>query len=197
MVGVGPLGCIPFVRATNLLLASGKCSVKVNGLIKGYNKKLNTTLDRLNQQLGPETIFVYANSYDVFQRIMLNHRQYGSPKSLSLIFRLIIALLFLLIFHRFNFKQPTNLVVIYLLTGFEKADKPCCGGYSPPFVCIEDRNANKSSRSALCEDRSKYVFWDAYHPTEAANIIIAKVLLDGDKSNSFPMNIRELYNHKP
>ncbi|XP_062145754.1 GDSL esterase/lipase At5g41890 [Alnus glutinosa] len=157
VVGVGPLGCIPFVRATNLLLASGKCSVKVNGLIKGYNKKLNTTLDRLNQQLGPEAIFVYANSYDVFQRIMLNYRQYG----------------------------------------FEKADKPCCGGYSPPFVCIEDRNANKSSRSALCEDRSKYVFWDAYHPTEAANIIIAKVLLDGDESISFPMNIRELYNHKP
>lgn len=47
--------------------------------------------------------------------------------------------------------------------------------------------------SVLCEDRGKYVFWDAYHPTEAANLIIAEKLLNGDRSVSFPINIRELY----
>ncbi|XP_030955824.1 GDSL esterase/lipase At5g41890 [Quercus lobata] len=151
VVGVGPIGCIPFVRSLNLL-ASGKCSIKVNDLIQGYNKKLNMALDQLNQQLGPEAIFVYANSFDIVMRIILNYHQYG----------------------------------------FENANDPCCGGNFPPFVCFKGPNAKTS---ALCDDRSKYVFWDAYHPTEAANIIIAKMLLDGDESVSFPINIRELYNY--
>ena len=76
VVGVGPLGCIPFVRALNLL-TYGKCSEKVNELINGYNNKLKELLNHLNQQLGPETIFVYANSFDIFLRIIQSYRQYG------------------------------------------------------------------------------------------------------------------------
>lgn len=79
-----------------------------------------------------------------------------------------------------------------IFTGFENANDPCCGGYFPPFVCFKGSNA--STTSVLCDDRSKYVFWDAYHPTEAANIIISKMLLDGDESVSFPINVHELYN---
>ncbi|KAA8525089.1 hypothetical protein F0562_007047 [Nyssa sinensis] len=154
VVGIGPLGCIPFVRALHLV-PSGKCSVKVNTLIQGYNKKLSEVLDRLNQEMGPEAIFVYANSYDIVSGIILNHHQYG----------------------------------------IENADDPCCGGYFPPFVCSKGNDANTSS--VLCNDRSKYVFWDAYHPTEAANIIIANTLLNGDDRVSYPVNIRELYNYNP
>ncbi|GAV88898.1 Lipase_GDSL domain-containing protein [Cephalotus follicularis] len=150
VVGIGPLGCIPFVRALNLL-PGGKCSLEVNELIQGYNEKLNVMLNRLNQEMRPQAIFVYANSYDAFMRILINYPHYG----------------------------------------FENADAPCCGGYFPPFVCFKWHSSN----TGLCEDRSKYVFWDAYHPTEAANIIVAKELLDGGESISFPINIRELYNH--
>ncbi|KAE8708435.1 GDSL esterase/lipase [Hibiscus syriacus] len=153
IVGVGPLGCIPFVRAFNLL-PSGKCSSRVNALIQAYNQRLKKLLNRLNQEMGPDAIFVFANSYDVFMDILANYRGFG----------------------------------------FENADEPCCGGYLPPFVCFKRGDAN-SSTSALCDDRSKYVFWDAYHPTEAANVIIAKQLVDGDESASFPINIRKLYNY--
>lgn len=76
MVGVGPLGCIPFVRALNLL-PRGKCSVTVNELIQGYNEKLRDMLNRLNQEMGPESIFIYANSYDIVLSIILNSRKYG------------------------------------------------------------------------------------------------------------------------
>ncbi|GMJ00470.1 hypothetical protein like AT5G41890 [Hibiscus trionum] len=151
VVGVGPLGCIPFVRAFNLL-PSGKCSSAVNALIRAYNQRLKALLNRLNQEMGPDAIFVFANSYDVFMDILTKYRRFG----------------------------------------FENADEPCCGGYFPPFVCFKSGNANTSA-PALCEDRSKYVFWDAYHPTEAANVIIAKQLVDGDESVSFPINIRKLY----
>ncbi|XP_022733791.1 GDSL esterase/lipase At5g41890 [Durio zibethinus] len=151
VVGVGPLGCIPFVRAFKLL-PSGKCSGEVNALIQRYNEKLKELLNRLNQEMGPEAIFVFGNSYHVFMNIIANYRQFG----------------------------------------FENADEPCCGGYFPPFICFKSRDANTSA-SALCEDRSKYVFWDAYHPTEAANLIIAKQLLYGDESSSSPINIHKLY----
>ncbi|KAM1376802.1 hypothetical protein ACFX13_039204 [Malus domestica] len=152
VVGVGPIGCIPFIRAIHLL-PSGQCFAEVNELIQGYNTKLNGVLDQINQELGPEAIFVYANSFDIFTKIIVNYHQYG----------------------------------------FANANGPCCGGYFPPFVCFKSRDASRSS--ALCDDRSKYVFWDAYHPTEAANMIIAEGLLDGDKSISSPINIRELYNY--
>ncbi|KAI8546121.1 hypothetical protein RHMOL_Rhmol07G0091800 [Rhododendron molle] len=154
VVGVGPLGCIPFVRAL-FLLPGGICSAEVNTFVQGYNKKLRAALDRLNRELGPEAIFVHANSYDVFSRILQNYGQFG----------------------------------------FENAEDPCCRGYFPPFVCFKGSDANTSS--FLCEDRSKYLFWDAYHPTEAANIIVAESLLNGGQSVSSPINIRELYRYSP
>ena len=76
VVGVGPLGCIPFVRAINLL-PSGECAVEVNEMVRGYNTKLNRVLDHLNQEMEPETIFVYANSYDIVMGIIQNHHEYG------------------------------------------------------------------------------------------------------------------------
>ncbi|KAB2608938.1 GDSL esterase/lipase [Pyrus ussuriensis x Pyrus communis] len=135
VAGIGPLGCIPFIRAISL---SGRCFVEVNEIIQGYNMKLNGVLDQLNQELGPEAIFLYANSFDIFMKIIVNYHQYGCAN----------------------------------------VNEPCCGGYFPLFVCFKSRDANRSS--ALCDDRSKYVFWDAYHPTEAGNMIIAERLLDGD-----------------
>ncbi|CAI9772123.1 unnamed protein product [Fraxinus pennsylvanica] len=154
VVNIGPLGCIPFIRAISLNILGGKCSAKVNALVREYNKKLKEELDQMNNNMGRNAIFVYANSYDVFREIILNFPKYG----------------------------------------FVNNDGPCCGGYFPPFLCFKGKNANTSS-SALCDDRSKYVFWDAYHPTEAANLIIADKLLNGDKSVCYPMNIRQLYNY--
>ncbi|CAK7335832.1 unnamed protein product [Dovyalis caffra] len=152
VAGLGPIGCIPFVRALNLL-PSGNCLVEMNELIQDYNKEVKMMLNGLNQEMGPQSIFVYANTYDIALKVILNYHQYG----------------------------------------FENANEPCCGGYFPPSVCF--KGANENSQSVLCDDRSKYVFWDAYHPTEAANIIMAKELLDDDGGISSPISIRQLYNY--
>ncbi|KAI3440600.1 Lipase_GDSL domain-containing protein [Psidium guajava] len=55
--------------------------------------------------------------------------------------------------------------------GFNNSDSPCCsfGSIRPALTCIP--------ASTLCQDRSKYVFWDEYHPTDTANQIIAKELI--------------------
>ncbi|XP_022977773.1 GDSL esterase/lipase At5g41890 [Cucurbita maxima] len=158
VVGVGPLGCIPFVRAVQFVRGE-KCSEEVNEVIEAYNVRLSGLVGELNQEFGPKTMFVYANSYAVFMKIIVNYQQYG----------------------------------------FVNAKQPCCGAYFPPFICYnkgQSQDQNRSSSSFLCDDRSKYVFWDAYHPTEAANIIIAKELLDGDETISAPINIRQLHAYR-
>ncbi|XP_054807483.1 GDSL esterase/lipase At1g74460 [Prosopis cineraria] len=55
--------------------------------------------------------------------------------------------------------------------GFENSDSPCCsfGRIRPALTCLP--------ASRLCKDRSKYVFWDEYHPTDSANELIANELI--------------------
>ncbi|XWS18704.1 hypothetical protein CRYUN_Cryun32bG0067700 [Craigia yunnanensis] len=73
----------------------------------------------------------------------------------------------------------------YRSYGFENADSACCrvierrGGLIP---C--------GSLSRVCPDRTKYVFWDPFHPTESANLIAAKHALDGGLKYFSPINIR-------
>ncbi|KAE8699917.1 GDSL esterase/lipase [Hibiscus syriacus] len=55
--------------------------------------------------------------------------------------------------------------------GFDNADSPCCslGRIRPALTC--------TPASTLCGDRTKYVFWDEYHPSDTANELIAKELI--------------------
>ncbi|GMJ14206.1 hypothetical protein like AT2G23540 [Hibiscus trionum] len=77
----------------------------------------------------------------------------------------------------------------YRSYGFKNANRACCrvsgrhGGLVPCY-----------SRSRFCPDRTKYVFWDPYHPTEPAVLIGAKLLLDGGLEYVSPINIRQLAN---
>lgn len=77
VVDIGPLGCIPFVRAIHLLPA-GTCHEEMNMLIRGYNQKLRTAVHSLNQELGSGSIIVYANSYDVINGMLKNYHDYGN-----------------------------------------------------------------------------------------------------------------------
>ncbi|KAJ9555694.1 hypothetical protein OSB04_010308 [Centaurea solstitialis] len=154
VVDVGPLGCIPFVRAIHLL-PEGECHEEMNTLIRGYNEKLHVAVHRLNQEIGTDSIFVYANSYDVINGILQNYSDYG----------------------------------------FENVYDPCCGGFFPPFFCFRIGDEKEIS-SSLCNDRSKYLFWDSYHPGQAANFIIAQRMLNGDESICSPINVRQLHSYK-
>lgn len=74
-----------------------------------------------------------------------------------------------------------------ICAGFKSASRACCGNggqFQGIIPC--------GPTSSMCDDRSKYVFWDPYHPSEAANIIIAKKLIDGDTSVISPVNLRQL-----
>lgn len=75
----------------------------------------------------------------------------------------------------------------FTVAGFECATSACCntaGRFGGLIPC--------GPSSKVCPDRSKYVFWDPYHPSDAANSLIAMRLIDGDSSDIFPMNVRQL-----
>ncbi|OWM72527.1 GDSL esterase/lipase At2g23540-like [Punica granatum] len=81
-----------------------------------------------------------------------------------------------------------ELITNYNQYGFETSSKACCGNggqFAGIIPC--------GPTSSMCSDHSKYVFWDPYHPSEAANLLLAKQLLDGtDKRFISPMNLRQL-----
>ncbi|XP_059287507.1 GDSL esterase/lipase EXL3-like [Lycium ferocissimum] len=56
--------------------------------------------------------------------------------------------------------------------GFEVVDKGCCGTGSIEVVFLCNRYM-----SSTCEDDTKYLFWDSYHPTERGYRILVDQLM--------------------
>ncbi|KAK1435906.1 hypothetical protein QVD17_01679 [Tagetes erecta] len=82
-----------------------------------------------------------------------------------------------------------DIVQNYKSYGFDNADFACCyvtGKHGGLVPC--------GPTSKVCPNRSKYVFWDPYHPSDASNSIIAKRLLEGDINDISPLNLRALFN---
>lgn len=80
---VGPLGCIPYVRALEFMPA-GQCSAPANRVTEGYNRKLRRMVEKMNREMGPESKFVYTDTYRIVMAIIQNHRQYGTYATTSL-----------------------------------------------------------------------------------------------------------------
>ncbi|TKY68038.1 GDSL esterase/lipase [Spatholobus suberectus] len=75
LAGVGPLGCIPNVRATGLA-PQGRCVDSVNQMVGTFNEGLRSMVDQLNTD-HPDAIFVYANTYRVLGDILNNPAAYS------------------------------------------------------------------------------------------------------------------------
>lgn len=80
-----------------------------------------------------------------------------------------------------------TIVVLICYIGFKNPNSACChlvGRFGGLIAC--------GGYSIVCEDRSKYIFWDTFHPSDAANVIIAKRLLNGDVNDISPTNVWQL-----
>ncbi|RZR85304.1 hypothetical protein BHM03_00012264 [Ensete ventricosum] len=171
---VGPVGCIPYQKTINRV-KENECVSLPNLLAVRYNAQLRDLLAELNDNL-PGARFVLANVYDLVMELITNHRSYGK--------------------HRFGFgwNHPRCGVGWIVVTppppdcaGFKTASYACCGNggqYQGIIPC--------GPLSSMCEDRAGYVFWDPYHPSEAANLFLAKYIVDGDSKYISPMNLRRL-----
>ncbi|KAF5457082.1 hypothetical protein F2P56_021213 [Juglans regia] len=72
--------------------------------------------------------------------------------------------------------------------GFSVVNRGCCGigRNRGQITCLPFQTP--------CSDRDQYVFWDAFHPTEKVNIIMARKGFNGDQTFIYPMNIEQLAN---
>ncbi|KAL0914049.1 hypothetical protein M5K25_017548 [Dendrobium thyrsiflorum] len=80
-----------------------------------------------------------------------------------------------------------EIITNYKKYGFTSSSSACCGNggrFAGLIPC--------GPTSSMCDNRSEYVFWDPYHPSEAANLIIGKYLVDGDTKYISPINLRQL-----
>ncbi|XAR66623.1 Triacylglycerol lipase [Bertholletia excelsa] len=71
--------------------------------------------------------------------------------------------------------------------GFRVTNVACCG--------VGRNNGQITCLPFLtpCRNRNEYVFWDAFHPTEAANIILGRRSYSAQKpSDAYPIDIRRL-----
>lgn len=70
------------------------------------------------------------------------------------------------------FKKIDTWMLDFLFSGFDSADVACCAtGYvEMGYMCDQDN-------PFTCADADKYVFWDAFHPTERTNGLVATHLM--------------------
>ncbi|XP_076910289.1 GDSL esterase/lipase At1g33811-like [Bidens hawaiensis] len=86
-----------------------------------------------------------------------------------------------------SYQATKDLILNAQSNGFEVIDKGCCGvgRNNGQVTCLPLQQA--------CRDRSKYIFWDAFHPTEAANIVTARVIYSSrPPTYTYPINIQQL-----
>ena len=74
-------------------------------------------------------------------------------------------------------------VLVY--AGFDVIDKGCCGvgRNNGQLTCLPLQTA--------CRDRTKYLFWDAFHPTDTANVGFGQATFSSGRY-TYPINIQQL-----
>ncbi|KAK7334429.1 hypothetical protein VNO80_26186 [Phaseolus coccineus] len=91
---------------------------------------------------------------------------------------------------RFIFADSSRMFQDILLNarsyGFSVVNRGCCGiGRNRGQVtCLPFQTP--------CPNRNQYVFWDAFHPTEAVNILMGRMAFNGNLNFVYPINIRQL-----
>ncbi|RVW83641.1 GDSL esterase/lipase [Vitis vinifera] len=70
--------------------------------------------------------------------------------------------------------------------GFSVVDRGCCGlgRNQGQITCLP--------MQMPCLNRNEYVFWDAFHPTTAANVILAQTAFYGPPSDCYPINVQQM-----
>lgn len=187
IAGIGPLGCMPNQLATGAD-APGKCISTVNNMVGLFNVRLISLVDQLNANArGGGAIFVYGNTFDVFADILANANTYGEPLSMFTFpcFRWCeVSKAFVRINHC-GLVLMIHFELMWWL-GLRVVDSGCCGigRNQGQITCLPFQMP--------CMNREEYVFWDAFHPTQAVNKIIAERAYAGPPSVCYPINVKQM-----
>ncbi|KAG5523613.1 hypothetical protein RHGRI_035421 [Rhododendron griersonianum] len=162
-VSLGPLGCLPLVRALN---PAGECVQEVTALVKLHNTAFLKDLKKLEIQLQG---FKYSNFdfYNSATERIENPSKYGS-----------------LLLSWFYCDMACR--------SFKDGKSACCGSgpYRGVNSCGGKRGVKEYE---LCSNPSEYVFFDFCHPTEKANEQLAQQMWKATPSIVGPYNLEALF----
>lgn len=130
-----------------------ECSVDQNRDTESYNDVLQTRLSRLRSNFqGLE--FSYVDIYSPMMDMIRDPRKYGQSPHLTICQGYYYTLTMV-----FRFRH---------ITGFDETSDGCCG-----TGILLEVGPLCNDISMVCDDPSKYVFFDSVHTTEAANKYIS------------------------
>lgn len=151
VVGIPPLGCMPLVKT---LKDETSCVESYNQAAASFNSKIKEKLAILRTSLRLKT--AYADIYGTVERAMNNPKQYGKCIQHDVLGKLLTNRLWMR-------EIADNL---WEFAGFTVTTKGCCGSGTVEY-------AESCRGLSTCADPSKYLFWDAVHPSENMYKIIA------------------------
>ena len=151
VVGIPPLGCMPLVKT---LKDETSCVESYNQAAASFNSKIKEKLVILRTSLRLKT--AYADIYGTVERAMNNPKQYGKCIQHDVLGKLLP--------NRLWMREIAD--NIWEFAGFTVTTKGCCGSGTVEY-------AESCRGLSTCADPSKYLFWDAVHPSENMYKIIA------------------------
>ncbi|XP_059653920.1 GDSL esterase/lipase At5g55050-like [Cornus florida] len=85
-----------------------------------------------------------------------------------------------------TYKMTIDVIDNPLPNNFKDVQSACCGSgrLNAEVGCLPDAN--------LCANRNEYLFWDLYHPTQAASRLAALTLYHGTPEYVAPINFAQL-----
>ncbi|RWW24581.1 hypothetical protein BHE74_00013487 [Ensete ventricosum] len=166
LIGVGQVGCSPNELAQRSPDGVA-CVEEINSAIRIFNAKLIEVVDEFNAALDGAH-FIYIDGYGIFEDILRNPAENGEEPALSVI-------------------SSNTYLTLCVVSGLSVTNRGCCGvgRNNGQITCLPYQ--------APCTNRDAYLFFDAFHPTEAANIIIGKRSYSArSPGDAYPMDIRRL-----
>ncbi|KAF3788019.1 GDSL esterase/lipase [Nymphaea thermarum] len=179
IVGVGPLGCIPNQLAKEDVRNGSSCAARVNDMAILFNNGLASLVNDLNSNHS-DAAFTYIDVYRIVGEMLNSPATYGLSHSLHLSFPSV--------HHLPSFHLISNKHYIWIIAAYSSLirDRGCCG------VDTDQGQTDCIPLTPPCQNRSEYVFWDAFHPTEAANRVLAQRVYAGPPSDCYPINVSQL-----
>lgn len=162
-----PMGCLP---AAITLFGGGNngCVTRINNDAVAFNKKINMAAESLKRSHGDLRLVIF----DIYKPLLdlINNPGNNGTHTLRMIwstFPLFNSLKVCKKIHR----QITNNHVD-LDQGFFESRRACCGTGT-----IETSLLCNTRAPGTCSNATGYVFWDSFHPSEAANRVLSDALL--------------------
>lgn len=138
----------------------GGCSEKLNNDASSFNNKLNTTSQDLKRNLVGLNLVVF-DIYQPLYDLATRPSEFGIYIHFKFFLQNVL---------KKHFKQ--FVLCLCNFSGFAEARRACCGtGLLETSILCNPKSVG------TCNNATEYVFWDGFHPTEAANKILSDNLL--------------------